>query len=105
MPGGRKAWCSYQRIHTRADHCCLFPKRFLRNLPVLDAFEWWEQLGASRLRTDLDYDLMTRVSKHEIVAEARKHPEIVEEWIRMREVQPATPYNFETDPKGVWKWD
>jgi hypothetical protein len=83
----------------------LVPQRFLRDLPVLNAYDWWASSENEQLRLDMNYDIMTRVNKATIVAAARAHPEAVRAWTIAKESQPARPYNFATDPKGVWVWD
>ena len=79
----------------------LVPKRFLRKLPVLNPGDWWEN---EQLRTDFNYEVMKNVNKGKIVAMARAHPEAVQAWIEQKEQEPAEPYDFKSDPEGVWKW-
>jgi hypothetical protein len=81
------------------------PRRFLRDLPTLNAEDWWNNYENEQLRTDVNYEIMERVDKATIVAAARQHPEAVRAWTQQKERQTATPYDFAGDPKGVWQWD
>jgi hypothetical protein len=83
----------------------LVPQRFLRELPVLNADDWWENYEAQQLRTDVNYELMGKVDKKTIVATARAHPEAVRAWVDGHEAQPAQPYDLARDPRGVYQWD
>ena len=53
----------------------LVPARFLRELPVLNADDWWQNYEAQQLRNDLNYEVMGRVKKRDIVAAARRNPD------------------------------
>jgi hypothetical protein len=81
------------------------PRRFLAVLPTLNADDWWESSQAKQLRDDINFDIMGRVDKATIVEIARNHPETVRAWTNEKEAEPAKPYDFERDPKGVWLWD
>lgn len=83
----------------------LVPKRFLRKLPVLNSDDWWESWENEQLRTDLNYEVMKNVNKGKIVATAKTNPGAVRKWIEQKEQEPAEPYDFESDPEGVWKWN
>lgn len=65
----------------------LVPKRFLRQLPTLDANEWWEWHVH---RAELNIDLLEKVNKGKIVEEAVKHKAAVKDWTgsgsRVREI-------------------
>ena len=82
----------------------LVPKRFLRELPVLNADDWWENYEAEQLRNDLNYEVLGNVKKKDIVAMARRNPESVRAWANAKEGTPASPYDLEKDPNGVWLW-
>ncbi len=82
----------------------LVPRRFLRELPVLNADDWWENYEAEQLRNDMNYEVMGRVRKSDIVAAARRQPESVRAWSAAREASTAVGYDFARDPKGVWGW-
>jgi hypothetical protein len=82
----------------------LAPSRFLRDLPVLNPDDWWDNFEAEQLRNDLNYEVMGRVSKEEIMAAARQHPESVRAWTEAKEGTSQAPYSFERDPLGLWKW-
>jgi hypothetical protein len=81
------------------------PERFLRDLPVLNAEEWWNYHESERLRNDLNYEILGNVNKETIIAAARQNPESVREWTIRKEGEAASGYDFQSDPKGVWQWD
>ena len=81
------------------------PDRFLRDLPVLNADDWWENYENERLREDLNYEILGRVDKKTIVETARRHPDAVRRWTRKKEKESARPYDFQRDERGVWQWD
>jgi hypothetical protein len=81
------------------------PKRFLRELPVINATEWWNYYEGEQLRQDMNYEIMGHVDKATIVAVARKNPGMVRKWTALKEAEKAQSYDFDRDPKGVWKWN
>ena len=81
------------------------PQRFLKDLPVLNADDWWTSYENRQLREDVNYEILGKVNKAKIVAAARAHPEAVREWTTHKEAESASPYDFHRDPKGVWQWD
>jgi len=81
------------------------PKRFLRELPQLNKDDWWEFYESERLRDDFNYEVMGRVDKGTIVATARANMDSVRRWTEDRDGQPAEPYDFDRDPKGVVLWE
>lgn len=81
------------------------PERFLQDLPVLNAHDWWTFYESERLRKDLNYEILGNVNKEAIVEAARNAPDLVREWTIRKEKESATGYDFTKDPKGVWKWD
>lgn len=83
----------------------LVPSRFLRELPTLNADDWWNDFEDSRLRDDVNYQIMGNVSKKTIIAEARAHPEAVRSWTEQKERRAVRPYDLEEDPEGVWIWE
>ncbi len=83
----------------------LVPARFLSDLPVLNAHDWWASSEAAQLRNDLNYEVMGSVNKATIVALARRAPGVVQKWSINRETSRFAAYDFEKDPKGVWSWD
>jgi hypothetical protein len=82
----------------------LTPKRFLRKLPSLEAYDFWDSSEAAQLRADLNYDISSNVRKKDIVALARRDPEAVQNWTRAREGISPEPYDLEQDPMGVYNW-
>jgi hypothetical protein len=81
------------------------PERFLKDLPVLNAADWWTYYESERLRQDLNYDILGKVNKKAIVEAARNNPESVRQWTIQKEAEKANGYDFTRDPKGVWQWD
>lgn len=82
----------------------LIPERFLRELPTLNADDWWENYEAGQLRNDLNYEVMGKVRKRDIVAAARRNPESVRTWSTQKEQTKSGGYDFDQDPLGVWQW-
>jgi hypothetical protein len=82
----------------------LTPARFLKELPVINAEEWWENYEAEQLRLDMNYDVLGKVNKKKIVDAARRNPEAVRAWVQKREQQPTEPYNLSRDKLGVYQW-
>lgn len=83
----------------------LVPKRFLRDLPTINAEDWWDAVRSTELRHELNADLAKSVRKKDIVAIARRHPEKVAAWVQARERQPSAAYDLVRDPNGVYQWD
>lgn len=83
----------------------LIPKRFLRELPTLNAEDWWSFHENEMLRTDMNYELMGKVDKRTIIEAARKNIGSVRGWTVERETIPSESYDFANDPQGVHKWD
>jgi hypothetical protein len=81
------------------------PTRFLRELPALNADEWWANYENEQLRQDVNYEVLGHVDKKTIVSVARRNPEAVRRWTIQKEAESATAYDFDRDPKGVWRWD
>jgi hypothetical protein len=81
------------------------PQRFLQDLPVINAYAWWNSYENEQLREDVNYEIMGHVDKATIIEVARRNPEAVRRWTAAQESAPADPYDFERDPKGVWQWD
>ena len=83
----------------------LVPERFLRDLPTINADDWWENYEAEQLRDDINYEVMGKVNKKQIVATARRHVVEVAEWARAQEPRPPDPYDLSGDKNGVYQWD
>jgi hypothetical protein len=81
------------------------PQRFLRDLPVINADDWWSNYENQQLREDVNYEIMGHVNKKTIVAVAREHPEVVREWVLSMESADTPAYDLAGDPNGVWQWD
>jgi hypothetical protein len=81
------------------------PERFLKDLPVLNADDWWTHYESEQLRQDLNYEILGKVDKKTIVEAARRNPESVRRWTTEKEASPASGYDLQRDAKGVWQWD
>lgn len=77
----------------------LVPKRFLAELPKINAFEF-----DTSLRDDLNLDISTKVKKADIVQLARRNPEALRRWVTRQEASPPRPYDVAEDPKLIVKW-
>jgi hypothetical protein len=86
-------------------HILLTPSRFLCDLPILNADDWWENYEAERLRNDMNYEVMGRVDKGTIVAVARENIGSVEGWAKEKEATVAAPYDLNRDRQGLYQWD
>jgi hypothetical protein len=80
------------------------PLRFLRKLPVLNANDWWNDYENEKLRQDLNYEILGRVKKTEILKAARAAPEAVRHGTIQKEQQTAPSYDLLRDPAGVYQW-
>lgn len=84
----------------------LAPSRFLNDLPILNAHDWFESQLNDDIRTEVNVSISGRVPKREIVAWARRHPNSVRAWAREQRTHPeASGYDFAEDPAGVVNWD
>jgi hypothetical protein len=81
------------------------PERFIRDLPTLNADDWFDSFQNEQLRQDLNYEIMTGVRKADIVKAAREHPEAVRKWTRSMEAQAQQPYDLNADKNGVYQWE
>ncbi|TAL43514.1 MAG: hypothetical protein EPN91_06185 [Salinibacterium sp.] len=81
----------------------LTPARFLRELPTLNADDWWDFVEPT-LRDDLNLELVGRLRKADIVFLARQHTDLVRAWTESRANDPAEPYDVEKDPAGLHLW-
>lgn len=77
----------------------LVPKRFLGELPKINAFDF-----DTSLRDDLNIDISSNVSKPEIVRLARRHPDTLRRWVLQQEASGPTPYDVDNDPRLIVKW-
>jgi len=80
------------------------PQRFLRKLPVLNANDWWNDYENEKLRQDLNYAILGRVNKSQILTAARSAPEAVRQWTIQKERQTAASYDLLRDPAGAYQW-
>ncbi|MEV0197374.1 hypothetical protein [Nonomuraea sp. NPDC050691] len=81
----------------------LVPKRFLRELPTLDAVDWYGSLDSS-LRDDWNFHISRKMKKEEILAAARQHIDSFRRWIQGAEASEPKPYDVDLDPKLYVAW-
>lgn len=85
----------------------LVPAGYLRELPTInvDGFrDYCKEFEAETLRAELNADILSKVPKRDIVALARKHPELLDTYVHAVEQSVPQPYDFVTDKKGVVSW-
>lgn len=84
----------------------LLPKRLRRDLPTLNAEDWFQSDVNEEVRTSLHLQIGDRIPKREIVKLARRNSERVREWARNQTSrQDLKGYDFGEDPKGVVGYD
>lgn len=81
----------------------LAPKRFLDELPQLNADDWFDS-NASELRDDYNLDVNERLDKAGIVRAARSHPDLIRRWSAAASDRPPEPYDVDRDPAGLHNW-
>ncbi|MFI7632304.1 hypothetical protein [Microbispora rosea] len=103
----RKRWMSEDYLVPFApesdEPILLVPKRFLGELPALSSDNWMDFLDTS-LRDDLNFYISDNMRKADIVALARRRPESVRKWVDAVEREGASPYDVDSDPKLLVKW-
>ena len=85
----------------------LVPKSYVRELPTINTIGFWDYCmnhESEALRNDFNCDVGKRVSKEDIIAVARRHPRVVEEYVQTVEKQEPKPYDLDTDAKGLVGW-
>jgi len=85
----------------------LVPKRYLRDLPTINAFDFWEfgiQNENETIRQNFNYDVSQRVSKRDIIQIARDRFDLVEAYLRFREEHGSEAYDLDLDQKGYLSW-
>jgi hypothetical protein len=82
----------------------LVPQRFLRDLPAINANDWWESTRSSELRDELNTHIAGKLKKKDIVKIAKRHPEKVAAWVAAREQEQTAAYDLARDPNGVYRW-
>lgn len=84
----------------------LIPKRLLRDLPTLNAEDWFQSDVNEEVRAYLNVQVGKTVPKREIVKLARKNPDAVRAWARNQTSRmDLKGYDFGVDPKGVVSYD
>lgn len=88
------------------DPILLVPKKLLRDLPTLNAEDWFHSDVNDEVRTYLNIKVGQTIPKREIVKLARRNPEQVREWARRQTTRTdLTGYDFGEDPRGVVNYD
>lgn len=84
----------------------LVPEFLLSRLPTLNADDWFDSHFNEDIRLSLNLPVGQAVSKAEIVARARQHPDRVRDWAREQTSRrDLIGYDFGSDPLGVVQWD
>lgn len=84
----------------------LVPSRFLGELPILNANDWFDSHLNQDLRDQLNLGMSERVRKADIVRFARSRPQSVRQWAREQTSRrDLHGYDFSDDPLGVVHWD
>ena len=88
------------------DPVLLLPRKLLRDLPTLNAEDWFQSDINDEVRTYLNLKVGQTIPKREIVKLARRNPEQVRDWARRQTTRTdLTGYNFSEDPRGVVNYD
>jgi hypothetical protein len=104
---GERRWIDGYRalprnpVHPRAA-VLLTPRRFLRELPTIDAEDFWEWawLGfADDLKKRFNYQVASKVNRREIVRLARFRDRQL--WVEYVHTRRRRPYDFEADPRNI----
>jgi hypothetical protein len=80
----------------------LVPERFLRQLPTLNADDWWQ---AELSKATFNVEIMEGVDKAKIIQEARRKTRSVDTWLEEMETSNPRPYDLDDDPDLLWKWE
>lgn len=84
----------------------LVPKKLLRDLPTLNADDWFGSDVNEEVRISLNLRIGQSIPKREIVELARRNPEAVRTWARNQTSRmDLKGYDFDADPKGVISYD
>jgi len=93
---------------TRNIGILLVPERFLRSLPMVDPYEFWDWAFANEnenIRGQFNYDIGMGVKKsREIARLASANPRLVRKYVRRFEKDPKPSYDIERDPGGELSW-
>lgn len=84
----------------------LVPKKLLRDLPTLNAEDWFQSDVNAEVREHMNLSVGQSIPKREIVKLARRDPEAVRAWARgQASRKDLMAYDFGVDPKGVISYD
>jgi len=81
----------------------LVPKRFLDELPVLDARNWYDSLDTG-LRDDFNLHISGKVKKADILKAAQSNINSYRRWIEREEEYRHAPYDVDVDPMLYVQW-
>lgn len=85
----------------------LVPKRYLRDLPTIDAYDFWEYCYVNEnqtLRDEFSQDVTSRIDKRTIIEFARRHSGFRRDYLSNLETQKANPYDLDHDQAGLYRW-
>lgn len=84
----------------------LVPKKLLRDLPTLNADDWFQSDVNEEVRDHLNVQVGKTIPKREIVKLARRNPEAVRAWARsLTRRSDLHGYDFRADRNGVVSYD
>jgi len=85
----------------------LTPERFLRELPTVDPYEFWEWSWSNaneEIRGEFNYEIARNLDAQTIARFARLNPHLAKRYVSHLEESPKAPYDVDKDPAGEVKW-
>lgn len=86
----------------------LVPERFLRKLPMVDPYDFWDWAFFNEnenIRGQFNFDVGQGVKKSKEIARlAARNPRLVRKYVRRFEREPSSPYDVDRDPGGELTW-
>ena len=85
----------------------LIPSKYLRSLPTINADDFWDFCFSNEnesLRREFSEDISRNVDKATIISFARRHPEVRERYVRQKESEGSSGYDFARDPSNMMEW-
>lgn len=85
----------------------LVPQRFLRDIPVANANEFWRYAWRNHgddLRNDFNWDIAQKVPRSVKARMARQRPRILQAYLSKLEEEQHDPYDMTRDPKLLVNW-
>jgi len=85
----------------------LVPESYLKPLPTINPADFWDYCYDNEnetIRNEFNYDVVRHVRKRAIIALARRHPELIQKYVKHEERLRPRPYNLKRDEKGLVRW-